>query len=376
MAKSKFKRIFYIAVSILCIFALFCGIIININFHQKKAEKILADMSLYEKVCQLFIVSQEQITGVGTVIQSGETSKKAIEKYPVGGIIYFSKNLFSPEQTTTMIDNIQSFSKTPLFIAIDEEGGAVSRLSKAPEMKIEKIKPMGDIISEDDAYQTCKTIGNNIKKFGFNLNFAPVADVNSNPENPVIGNRAFSSDAETAAKYVAAATKGFKDSGVLCTLKHFPGHGDTKTDSHNGYTELKKSLSELETVEFLPFQSGSNAGADFVMLGHISLPEITGNDLPATFSEKVISLLREKIGFQGIIITDSLVMDAVTDRFSSAEAAVMAINAGVDVLLLPENLPEAIDALIDAVESGEISEERINQSVLKILNKKIEGKII
>ncbi len=342
----------------------------------KTAEEIIEDMSLYSKLCQLFIVTQEEITGVGTVIQSGETSRAAIEKYPVGGIIYFAQNFISPEQTTDMIKGIQSFSEIPLFIAVDEEGGSVARLSNNPDMKLEKKPSMGNVESEESAYSLCRAIGEDIKALGFNLDFAPVADVNSNPDNPVIGDRAFSDNSEETAKYVAAAVRGFKESGVLCTLKHFPGHGDTEDDSHDGYTELKRSLNELRKIEFPPFKAGAEAGADFVMLGHISLPEITGNNIPATLSPDVVSLLREEIGFEGLILTDSLSMKAITDRYSAADAAVSAVKAGADVLLMPESLSEAVGGIAAAIERGEITEERINQSVFKILDKKIKCGII
>ncbi|MCD7738252.1 MAG: glycoside hydrolase family 3 protein, partial [Lachnospiraceae bacterium] len=170
--------------------------------------------------------------------------------------------------------------------------------------------------------------------------------------------------------------QGFHDGGILCMLKHFPGHGDTATDSHEGYTELDKTLEELEEVEFLPFEGGISAGADFVMVGHISVPQVTGDDLPATLSGTMIGILRNDLGFDGLIITDSMQMEAITDRYTSAEAAVMAIQAGVDMILMPENLQEAAQGVIEAVETGQISRERIEESVLRILETKIRAGII
>lgn len=344
--------------------------------YAKNAQELLNTMTLQEKVYQLFIVTQEQLTGIKTVVQSGETSKAAVQKQPVGGIVYFAKNIVSPTQCTDMISGIQSASKIPLFIAVDEEGGTVARLGNSPNMGVTKFPNMGTLTSEDDAYYIGKTIGFDIRKFGFNLNFAPVADVNSNPQNPVIADRSFSSDAVTAGNMVAAAVKGFKESGVLCTLKHFPGHGDTLTDSHQEYTEVDKTLDELRQTEFVPFQSGVTAGADCVMVGHLSLPKITGNRLPATLSKPLIDLLKNEIGFEGLIITDSLSMNVITDSYSAAEAAVMALQAGVDVLLMPEDLTVAANGVVNAVEQGVLLQSQIDASVLKILQTKFASGIL
>ncbi|MCD8188652.1 MAG: glycoside hydrolase family 3 protein [Clostridiales bacterium] len=344
-----------------------------------RAQEILAEMSLTERVYQLFIVTQEQLTGYTTVTQSGSATKQAIQTYPVGGIIYFAANIIDPDQCTAMISNIQSYSKLGLFIAVDEEGGRVARVANNAAMGTTVFPSMEEIGSTGDpdlAYEVGNTIGSEIAQFGFNLDFAPVADVNSNPDNPVIGERAFSSDADVAAEMVAAAVQGFRDSGVLCTLKHFPGHGDTTTDSHLGYTEVTKTLDELRALEFKPFQAGIDAGADFVMVGHLSVPQVTGDDLPATLSKTMIDLLKDELGFEGLIITDSMSMSAITDRYSSGEAAVLAVQAGVDILLMPADLQSAASALVSAVEEGAITEERINESVLKILKVKLEHGII
>ncbi len=340
------------------------------------AEKLLSEMTLREKIYQMFIVTPEQITGVGTAVQAGEATRKGLENYPVGGIIYFASNIQSPSQCTDMIKNTQSFSKIPLFIAVDEEGGIVARLGANPAMGTTKIGNMSEVKSADEAYNVGLTIGGDIKRFGFNLDFAPVADVNSNPANPVIGVRSFGSSPETVGEYVSSAVKGFKDSGVLCTLKHFPGHGDTATDSHHGYAEVKKTMDKLKLNELVPFKAGVNAGADFVMIGHISLPNVTGNGIPATLNKEIIDILKNEVGFTGLVITDSMSMGAITKQYSAGAAAVMAISAGNDIILMPADLNEAVTALENAVKNGTVSEERINQSVLKILNKKIDSGII
>ncbi|MCD7822512.1 MAG: glycoside hydrolase family 3 protein [Oscillospiraceae bacterium] len=347
---------------------------------EEQALEILNSMSLREQVYQLFIVRPEQITGSSEKLtEVGSDFEEGLSEYPVGGIAMFAENIIDREQTIEMISSMQSYSTIGLFIAVDEEGGSVSRIGNNSSMgttKFPSMKTVGNTGDRDVAYNVGYTIGTEILELGFNLDFAPVADVDSNPDNTVIGNRAFSTEADIAAEMVAAAVEGFNDSGILCTLKHFPGHGDTATDSHLGYTELDKSLYELWETEFVPFVSGINAGADLVMVGHISVPQVTGDDTPASLSATMIDILRNDLGFTGLIITDSMQMEAITDRYSSAEAAVLAIKAGVDIILMPESLEEAADGIIEAVESGEISEERIAESVLKILEVKIEAGII
>ena len=343
----------------------------------EKAYTLLNNMTVEEKVYQMFMITPEQLLSTSsTVTSSGSSAKTAIEAYPVGGVIYFGANIKNPTQCTDMISNLQSYSKTPLFIAVDEEGGSVARIGNNENMGTTQFPNMGNIENADEAYNVGYTIGTEIKQFGFNLDFAPVADVDSNPNNTVIGNRAFSSDPNTAAEYVAAAVKGFNDAGMLCTLKHFPGHGDTDTDTHYGYAEVTKTLDELKECELLPFQSGVKAGADFVMLGHLAAPKITGDTIPASLSKPLIDLLRNEVGFNGIVITDAMRMDAIVDDYYSDEAAILAVQAGVDIILLPNNFKKASTGVINAVKDGTISEERINQSVLKILQKKIDNGII
>ncbi|MCD8106535.1 MAG: glycoside hydrolase family 3 protein [Oscillospiraceae bacterium] len=347
---------------------------------EEQALEILSGMTLREQVYQLFIVRPEQITGSSEKLtEAGSDFEEGLEAYPVGGIAMFSENIVDREQTEEMISDMQSYSTLGLFIAVDEEGGTVARIGNNSAMgttSFPSMKTIGNTGDTGEAYNVGYTIGTEIMELGFNLDFAPVADVDSNPDNTVIGDRAFSTIADIAAEMVAAAVEGFSDSGILCTLKHFPGHGDTSTDSHLGYTELDKSIDELWETEFVPFASGIEAGADLVMVGHISVPQVTGDDTPASLSSTMISILRDDLGFSGLIITDSMQMEAITDRYTSAEAAVMAIKAGVDIILMPENLEEAANGIIEAVENGEISEERIAESVLKILETKIESGII
>ncbi len=337
-----------------------------------EAEKLLLNMTLEEKIAQLFIVTPEQLTNEKNVTAfSGESLS-----YAVGGVVLFSANIQTPEQCRSLISAFQTASKIPLFIAVDEEGGKVARVAKNPAMNHTVFPNANKITTPELAYNLGNTIGTELKALGFNLDFAPVADVNSNPNNPVIGVRSFGTEPLFVAGQVASAVNGFKNSGILCTLKHFPGHGDTDADSHKTLPIINKSLTELKDTEFIPFAAGIKAGAELVMLGHIAVPNITGDNTPASLSPEVVSLLKNELGFGGIIITDSMKMKAVTNEYSSGLAAVLAIKAGNDIVLMPEKLDEAVLAVTEAVKNGEITEERINQSVLKILKLKYENGII
>jgi len=351
-----------------------------VNRYEQKAAELLASMSLEEKIYQLFITEPGALVSDEDFLPEYANSEEEIKNSPVGGLIYFQNSLVNREQCMEMISNVQSRSKIGMFISVDEEGGEVARIGENPDMGTTSFPDTGTIGDSGDptqAYDEGFTIGSEIRELGFNLDFAPVADVNSNYFNPVIGTRAFISDPETAAEMVRQSVNGFRRSGVMCTLKHFPGHGDTETDSHFGYAETGKTLEELEKCEFIPFKAGIEAGAPVIMAGHISVPEITGDDVPASLSEKIITgLLRNKLGYNGIVVTDSMQMQAITDSYSSDEAAVMVLKAGCDIILMPEDLREAAEGIKDAVTAGEITEKRIDESVMRILAAKLEYGII
>lgn len=318
----------------------------------------------------MFFVRPEAVTDVSCVTQAGETTKEKIAERPVGGIIYFSKNLISREQTVEMIENTQTYSKIGLFIGVDQEGGSVSRLDK---IGFEKIKPMAQVETAEEAEEIGETLGSGLYELGFNVDFAPVADVLVNENNTEIGDRSFGSDPARVGEMVAAVTRGIQKYGVSATLKHFPGHGSAAVNSHTGRSESLRTLTELRETELLPFKAGIDEGCDFVMVSHITLVNVVENNLPSSLSSEIITdLLKTELGFDGIVITDALDMGAITDTYTSGEASVMAINAGADMLLMPQNLTEAHAAVVSAVQNGEISEERIDESVRKILKLKEE----
>lgn len=339
-------------------------------------QEILSEMTLEEKVCQLFMVTPEQLTHTGTVIQAGETTKAALEQYPVGGLVYFQPNIVDENQLKTMLANTKSYSKYPPFLGVDEEGGSlVARVANSEGFHVEKFPDMQQIgasLDYEEAYRAGCTIGSYLHDLGFNMDFAPVADVLTNPANTVIGARSFGPDPEVDAQMTAQVVKGLQEQDICAVLKHFPGHGGTDGDSHEEAVANERTLEQLQSAEFLPFSAGIHAGAGCIMVGHISLPLITHENLPATLSQEIITgLLREELGFDGIIITDSMSMGAIINHYTPEEAAVQTILAGSDIVLIPEDFERAYQGLLQAVGDGTIPEARIDESVYRILRYKL-----
>ena len=342
----------------------------------EEVEEILAGMTLEEKVYQLFIITPEALTGSNTVTAAGETTRKSLENYPVGGLVYFSKNLKDPAQTKKMLQNVMAFSYEveglPLFTCIDEEGGRVARIGSNPAFGVEKIGCMQEVEDEKEAYEAGETIGTYLSRLGFNFDFAPDADVLTNKSNKAIGDRSFGSDSDRVVKMAAAFSDGLHSQNVLSSFKHFPGHGAVQGDTHDGFAYTDKTYEELLKSELKPFMAAGSLGVDAVMAAHISVPEITGEDTPCTLSEKMITdVLRRDLGFEGLIITDALDMGAITQNYTSRQAAVLAFRAGVYMLLMPRDFKQASEGILEAVEKGEISEERIDESLRRIIKVKL-----
>lgn len=345
-------------------------------------ETLLEKMTLQEKVCQMFITTPEQLSGWDVVTLYDEVVEESMVNYPIGGMIMFSENLETTEQTTQLISDIQQCAMNNnngigMFMSVDEEGGSVARVADAlGTTAFEDMVTYSDASDEHVSYEIGYTIGTDLKALGFNLDFAPVADVDISGASE-LGGRMFSSDPEIVATMASNVAVGLKDAGVCATLKHFPGlgaaEGNTHTDSD---VTIKRSLDELRATEFVPFKKGIESGADFVMVGHQIISGV-GDWLPSDLSYTVVTeLLRNELSFNGLIVTDSQMMNTITDIYSAGEAAVMAVNAGVDIVLMPADLTEAIDSVCSAVESGEIGQSRIDESVLRILNKKYEMGLI
>jgi len=349
-----------------------------------KEEKLLSQMTQREKVAQLFIVAPEALAMTqpdGTeaaVTDMNELLENGLKEYPVGGVVLFAGNIVSPTQISALNDGLQMASGLGMFIAVDEEGGRVARIANNAAFSVKRYKnaaSVGAAGKAEDGFEMGSTIGAYLREYGFNLDFAPVGDVFTNPNNTVIGNRAFSTDAATAAILAEAAANGLKGQGIIPTYKHFPGHGDTAQDSHSQLAVVDKTAAEMESCEWLPFMKATDE--DMVMVGHIACSNITGDHFPATLSHTMVTQhLRGSCGFNGLVITDAMNMKAITDTYGAGNAAVMAIQAGCDIVLMPEDLETAFDAVMEAVDNGRISMERLNESVRRILQYKIEYGLI
>ena len=376
----KVKRLIQIIVLILS----FLWLVLSCTYAQAKqtdvdidveVEELLADMSLKEKIGQLFMVTPDAF-GAQTSVNA--MMKKSYRKYPVGGIILMGNNISSPKQLKKFTRDIQKMGrkKLPILIATDEEGGAVARIAGNRNFSVKRypsMRKIGDMGSTKKATAVAEDIGDYLREYGITCNLAPVADVYSNPRNKVIGNRAFGTNAKVVSKMVKAQVKGFHNKKIMCCLKHFPGHGDTTADSHKGFVSVNKTWKAMKKMEIKPFQAGIDAGADMVMTAHITCKKITNNNTPATLSHKMITdKLRKEMGFEGVVITDSMGMGAISGRYSSSQAAVGAIRAGADIVLSPVSLSEAFSGVEKAVKKGTITEEELDEHVRRILRMKLQ----
>ena len=347
-------------------------------------EEQLQKMTLREKVGQMFFVRPECLDTtihwkeyadlMPLELQEVNNCMKGVnEKYPVGGIILYAWNMKDETQLGQFLPQLKALNGKPLM-CIDEEGGRVARIANNENFHVKKYESMGAIGATGDpanAYECGNTIGTYLKYYGFDIDFAPVADVNTNPENIVIGPRAFSDDPAVAAPMVTNYLQGLKDAGIIGCIKHFPGHGDVKNDTHYGYAQTQKTWAEMLDCEIITFRAGIQWGCQLIMTAHISAPNVIGEDIPSTMSSVILQdKLRRELGYQNIIVTDAMDMGAITQQYSIDKAAVGCIQAGADIVLCPKDLIEAFDAIIAAVENGTITEERINQSVRRILKLK------
>lgn len=336
----------------------------------------IEEMPLEDKVAGLFIITPEALTDTDVAVRAGDATKEKLGQYAVGGLIYFEQNMKSKDQLTEMISNTKSYSKYPLFLSVEEEGGSVSRIAKADLAdNVGTMKEIGDTKDTAKAKEVGNTIAGYLTGYGFNLNFAPVADV-AMDGNETIGDRSFGNNAGETATMVAASVEGMQEGGVSVCLKHFPGLGSSNEDTHAGMASTEKTLEDYETTDFLSFQSGIDAGAEFVMVSHLSVPNITGDNTPSSISDKMVTeILRGQLGFEGVIVTDAMNMAAITDYYTSDEAAIKALQAGADVILMPEDFETAYNGVLEAVNSGTLSEERINESLRRIYRVKYKDKV-
>ncbi|WP_244301800.1 glycoside hydrolase family 3 protein [Microbispora triticiradicis] len=345
------------------------------------AERTLSSMNLRDKVAQLFTVvvwgakaggpSKENQARYGVA-----TPAEVVEKFRPGGVILFdwAGNVSGAGQVAALTTGLREAARedggAPLMIGVDQENGIVSRL-RALVTKLPGAAQIGATGQPANARDVARVTGEELRALGISLDFAPVADVNVNPRNPVIGPRAYGSDPKKVAPMVGAAVDGFHAAKVASVAKHFPGHGDTSVDSHTGLPVIKHTMSKWRTLDAPPFRTAIAHGVDVVMSAHVVMPQLDPSGDPATLSHRILTgLLRDELGFGGVISTDALDMAGVRKKYGDSEVVVRAVLAGADMLLMPPNLPKAYDAILKAVRSGRISESRIDESVLRILRLK------
>ena len=322
-------------------------------------------MSLKEKIGQMVFAGISGIT-------ADDSALALITEEKVGGIIFNGPNLKNPEQTRTYVNALKAASEmnqVPLFFGIDQEGGRVSKIP-GDLMDIPSSQKVGEVDDPEFTYKLGKVLGEIVKAYGFSINFAPVLDINSNPQNPVIGDRSFGDNAHIVSRHGIPLMRGLQDVGIIPTVKHFPGHGDTNVDSHLALPVIAKTREELASLELIPFRNAIDAGSDMVMIAHLLLPEVDA-DLPSSLSRTVIhDILRLELHYDGVVITDDMMMKAIGANYGLDEAAVLSVNAGTDIIMVAggsEKVKETLTALHEAAVSGEIPEERIHQSVRRIL---------
>ena len=338
------------------------------TYKNKSIEDFVNKMTLDEKIGQMIVAGFNGTDVNEELINLVNTNK-------VGGVILFKRNIETSEQLKKLNNNIDGLNKEiPLFISVDEEGGRVNRLPSDME-NFSSAREVGLKNDKDYAYNNGKSIGESLKVTGFNMNYAPVLDIFSNPKNTVIGDRAFGSDVETVSTMGIATMKGIEEEGIISVIKHFPGHGDTSVDSQYGLPIVYKTLEELENFELIPFKKAIKEGCKAIMVSHILLDKIDKQN-PSSMSETVVTdILREQLGFDGVVITDDMEMGAITENFTVEDACVQSIIAGCDIVLIGsgnESIYNTIQAIKDSILNGKITEERINESVVRIIKLKNE----
>ena len=349
-----------------------------VMYDKATVESWLSAMTLEDKVGQM-------VVGFFNGSTLSPELKERIAKYRLGGVIIYdiSGNIIDTQQVATLNESLQLYAKTvgvqPLFIGIDQEGGLVNRLQTGVTVFPGNMA-IGATGNANYAFQAADITARELKILGINMNFAPVLDVNSNPLNPIIGVRSFGANPVEVARLGAAMLPAYRNNQVICVVKHFPGHGDTSIDSHSDMPRIPHSMDRLRAVELVPFVKSIEAGAPAIMTAHVSVEAVTGNDLPMTLSSKGIGFLRNEMGFRGLIVSDSLTMGAIVNDWGIEEASVMAVEAGVDLLVFgadrghaPQEQERAIGAVITAVQSGRIPASRIDESVRRILTIKNEN---
>lgn len=343
-------------------------------------DKLISYMTVSEQIGQMLMPDIRQWNGkVTTTVNEG--LKQSIQNQDLGGLILFDKNIVDARQLTKLTHELQlEAGDIPLFLGIDQEGGVVKRIPGGTNLPGQMA--LGATSDTALAEAAGKLTGEELKALGLQVNFAPVLDINSNPDNPIIGMRSFGSDVDLVSRLGLATIQGMRQSGVIAAVKHFPGHGDTAVDSHLGLPVLTHNRERLNAMELKPFRAAIENGVEMIMTAHIAFPAVDNEQvislkdgsrvpIPATLSKKVLNgLLREELGYQGVIISDAFTMDAIAEHFGEKQAVERAVSAGVDIILMPQDSAAAHQTLVDAVKSGRIPAETIHESVKRILELK------
>jgi len=401
IAHARHRRIHALALPLAGLLALGAGAAVGVPATAQpvtadaEAQRTLRGLTLEQKVGQLFVTwvngkSADEVNAKNKADFGVDTPAQVIEKYHLGGVIYFNNdsrdNFDDPVQVAKLSNGLQraalrSGARIPLQIATDQEGGTVTRMG-APATELPNAMAISAGRDTKAAQDAARILGHELRAVGINQDFAPDADVNSNPANPVIGVRSFSGRPELASQFVEAQVRGFQNSGrrsetVSAAAKHFPGHGDAATDSHHELPRIDRSEASWRETDVPPFKAAIKAGIDSIMSAHIQFPSLDPSGEPATLSKPILTgKLREELGYGGVVVTDSLSMDAVREMHTDAEIPVLALKAGIDQLLMPVNLELAINSVLDAVRKGELTERRIDESVLRVLKLKLNRGIL
>lgn len=326
---------------------------------EKKVEDKLSEMTLDQKIAQMLVIDHRDT-------KTYDELYREFRNYMPGGFILFKENMDTYLKTKSLIENLKGYNDIPLIIGMDQEGGLVQRLKYIKDVQVTDIPYMyylGQTNDESLAYDVGRVMAEELRTIGVNVVFSPDIDVYSNPDNTVIGKRSFGSDYLLVSKMANSLARGLEDTGVIPTYKHFPGHGDTATDSHKDLPIINKSYAELQNLELQTFKRAIDNNAKLIMVGHIALPEVTGDNTPASLSKVLITdILKNEMNYEGLVITDALNMKALTNSYTAEEIVTKAVEAGVDILLMPGDVKSTIDYV-----KNNISVERIEESVKKIL---------
>lgn len=338
------------------------------ELQEEMIETMISEMTLEEKVAGIFIVTPESLVGQNNVTKAGDGTKEALEKYAVGGIVYSKKNITSAEQLTEMVNATQSYSRYPLFIAIEENGGDDSAVQAA--LKLDKVDSQLDMATTGDVnviYNNYKSIGSYLTQYGFNLLLGPSADILTDSDKSKIGKNSFGKDKDTVSSYVNQAIGGLHETGISTCVKHFPGEGAADGNPENEMTATTSSADLLLSNDMVPFITAAQAQTDMIMVSHESAEVITNNTTPCSMSKEIMTdVLRAQMQFDGVIITEAMNVPAITEYYTDEESVIKAIKGGADMILAPAKFEAAYSAVLEAVQEGSIAEERLNDSLKRI----------